>query len=328
MSEPLARFAAGTDTEHPMTLPTQSHQTPPSEPSPSADAFSVIEMLVVVAIMGLLLALGLSVGSSMADAGRKQATLGTLQLLDQTLNDYIDTTGSIPPSIVRIPNAKLNAEVSAIVGNDADAYYPVFDGRIDVEIPNTDPDAPIRHVQVNSIGLYLQSIDSATDMEGLVSHLDNKLARNYDNPDDLQPELLTIFDAWGNPIRYVHPMFDGIVESNRRALGETGDFLAIFDSDPTNGPGFFTRETLPADLNHIPFITGDSQPIARRNKILVVDQEFAKVNLPGEYPLETDSDGGTCPNKRPYFYSAGPDGDPATTQDNIYTIRPTFLDPL
>ena len=297
----------------------------PTKATQQTRAFSLIEMLVVVSIIGLLFAIAMSIGSAMADSGKKQATLGTLQLLDQTLADYIDVTGSIPPAIVQIDHTKLNQEVTDIIGSDTDAYYPIFDGRIDIPILGSDPEA---HVMVNSIGLYLQSISKATDMDGLVSHLNNKLIRPYDLPDDLQPELLTVFDAWGNPIRFVHPKFDGIIENNRRTLGDPGDFVAIFNPDENNGPGYFTREFLPVDITDIPFITTETQTIARRNKITIVDQEFVQANSPSDYPLETDSDGGTCPNQRPYFYSAGPDGDPATTQDNIYTIRPTFLDPL
>ncbi len=291
----------------------------------SVRAFSLIEMLVVVAIIGLLFTLAMSIGSAMADSGKKQATLGTLQLLDQTLVDYIDATGSIPPAIVQIDQTKLNQEVTDLIGSNTDAFYPVFDGRIDIDIPDTNPQA---HVMVNSIGLYLESISKATDMQGLVNHLNNKLIRPYDLPNDLQPELLTVFDAWGNPIRFVHPKFDGIIENNHRTLGDPGDFVAIFDTDQNNGPGYFTREFLPVDLTTIPFITSETQTIARRNKITLIDQERVRVDNPANYPLETDSDGGTCPNQRPYFYSAGPDGNPATTEDNIYTIRPTFLDPL
>jgi hypothetical protein len=38
------------------------------------------------------------------------------------------------------------------------------------------------------------------------------------------------------------------------------------------------------------------------------------------------ADEGLCPGNRPYFYSAGPDGDPGTRGDNIYleTARPTY----
>ncbi len=34
------------------------------------------------------------------------------------------------------------------------------------------------------------------------------------------------------------------------------------------------------------------------------------------------ADGGLCRGGQPYFYSAGPDGDPSTTADNVYTTKP------
>lgn len=40
-----------------------------------------------------------------------------------------------------------------------------------------------------------------------------------------------------------------------------------------------------------------------------------------------DSDGGSPVARRPYFYSAGADGDPSTIDDNVYIIRPNFARP-
>lgn len=40
-----------------------------------------------------------------------------------------------------------------------------------------------------------------------------------------------------------------------------------------------------------------------------------------------DSDGGSPVARRPYFYSAGADGDPSTVDDNVYIIRPNFSRP-
>jgi prepilin-type N-terminal cleavage/methylation domain-containing protein len=34
------------------------------------------------------------------------------------------------------------------------------------------------------------------------------------------------------------------------------------------------------------------------------------------------ADGGICRGGQPYFYSAGPDGDPSTVADNVYTTKP------
>ncbi len=39
---------------------------------------------------------------------------------------------------------------------------------------------------------------------------------------------------------------------------------------------------------------------------------------------DKDADGGYCKNGQPYFYSAGPDGDPSTTDENVYLEKPDF----
>ena len=39
---------------------------------------------------------------------------------------------------------------------------------------------------------------------------------------------------------------------------------------------------------------------------------------------EADADGGRPVSGRPYFYSAGADGDPSTLDDNLYNVRPEF----
>ena len=48
-------------------------------------------------------------------------------------------------------------------------------------------------------------------------------------------------------------------------------------------------------------------------------------------PEPADADGGICPNNKPYFYSAGPDGlvgigpnDEDYNADNVYIVQPRF----
>jgi len=293
--------------------------TYPTKPTIAYRAFTLIEIVMVVAILALLAAIIIRVGASMADSGRKRATEGVLQVLDQSLADYIDTSGSIPSAIVGVT---LEENFAGITRGDV-VYYPAVDGVIDEPILELDPGAPLRHHRINSIGLYLESIKGSSDVEGLLSSVDGSMIRQYDVADDLQPSMLTVFDAWGNPIRYVHPKFDGIIEdstgpSDRRELGEAGVPLDILDTEN----GYFTAEYLPEDTALIPFWGKE----IRRNKILSIDQEEARAA--GDDPVETDSDGGKCPSQRPYFYSAGPDGDPATIEDNVYTTVPEFVSPF
>lgn len=284
-------------------------------------AFTLVEMVVVVALVALLAAISIGVGASMVDSGRQRATEGVLEVLDKALDDYVQATGSNPPALVKI---ELDENLDSYNAGDT-VYYPAVDGRFDLVVPGTDPE---RHYEINSVGLFAHSIKAVVDIEGVLSQVDNRFVKNIDIPGDLQPRMLTVFDAWGNPIRYVHPKFDGILEDTRRVLGDSGDFLAVFDTDPNTGTGFFTEQFLPVNLNEIPFIGAETDPVVRRNKILQVDQEEARSNPGLDYPVETDSDGGSCPSQRPYFYSSGPDGDPATIEDNVYTTVPTFIDPL
>jgi len=170
-------------------------------------------------------------------------------------------------------------------------------------------------------------------VEGVLSHVDQRFVRNYnidddptDNVDeDGQPSMLTVFDAWGNPIRYVHPRFDGIIEEpgSTRPLGEPGepyeDVVAAL----------MPESMLPQDTSLILLGHADSPfPEVRRSRIVEIDRTEARSNPALEFPIEADADGGVCAGPRPYFYSAGPDGDPSTIDDNIYTTIPDFVDPF
>tara|TARA_R110000737_G_scaffold2923_8_gene8750 strand:+ start:11116 stop:11970 length:855 start_codon:yes stop_codon:yes gene_type:complete len=278
-----------------------------THPTPQMRGFTLVEIVIVVAIISLIAAISISVGASMADSGRKRATESVLQVLDQALDDYINATGAVPPSLVAI---KLEQDIDSNSRGDI-VYYPAVDGVFNTVIPSDNPDAPLRHYQINSIGLFLQSISSSSDVPSLLENVDASFVKHYDYPGDLQPGMMTVFDAWGNPIRYVHPKFDGILEDGQRAVSDPGMFLDVMDPQA----GFFTDEMLPTDLSLIPFVE------IRRNRILASDRA-------GFIGIEADSDGGSCPAQRPYFYSAGPDGDPATIEDNVYTTLPNFLNPL
>ena len=100
--------------------------------------FTLIELTMVVSIIALLAAITIGIGASMADSGRKRATEGVLQALDQALDDYINTTGGVPPALVRITSENLNDEVESIVGANNDAYYPAIDGVLNEVIPSSE----------------------------------------------------------------------------------------------------------------------------------------------------------------------------------------------
>lgn len=97
-----------------------------------------------------------------------------------------------------------------------------------------------------------------------------------------------IKDSWGRPIRFVHPSYQGIY-----GVGTTPARSVSLKQNGTLNPYQLSRQ-------------------------------WAAVPGTGGTTYQGDGDGGLCAGGRPYFYSAGPDGNPATVEDNVYSIRPTF----
>lgn len=97
----------------------------------------------------------------------------------------------------------------------------------------------------------------------------------------------TITDAWGRPFRFVHPVWHG-------------------------GYGGFVRglSVVNRPDRDVPDIDGTPIPYTRSYRIA------ANVALSDE--ILGTADEGLCPGNRPYFYSAGRDGDPGTREDNVY----------
>lgn len=284
---------------------------------PLHPGFTLIELMIVIGVIALLTVITLSVGTSMINTGKKHATKGVLEALDQTLEAYIDAKGEMPPALVEIRNDDLPRSIATLVGNDNPAFYPAVDGTTDRG-----------QIQINSVGLYLYAAQNVPAVQDILAGINPKLIKQYaptgaaggggggfGNASSMaeQPTLLTVFDAWGNPIRFVHPKFDGIIEKNRRAEGSDGEQFNI----SRHQNGFFEKGLLDLLEGNRSFIIQN----VRRNKMTPAERT--------EDPdLVADSDGGKCPGPRPYFYSAGPDGDPSTTEDNVYTTVPTFIDPF
>jgi prepilin-type N-terminal cleavage/methylation domain-containing protein len=274
--------------------------------------FTLIELLIVIAIVSLLAAIGIGVGAGMINSGKKTATVGVIQALDQTLDAYIDVKGDLPPALVAVRHNDLPTGLRAQVGNDNPGFYPAFDG--------TEGNGELL---INSVGYYLYAVQDVAGVQEILAGINPKLIKQYTTSGfgqseggisvgssaSEQPLLLTVFDAWGNPIRFVHPKFDGIVEKNRRTQDTDGEPIRI-DREQN---GFFVNPP-----------SGGREMIifnVRRNKMTADERN--------EDPdLVADSDGGLCPSARPYFYSSGPDGDPSTTDDNIYTTIPTYIAPF
>lgn len=299
-------------------MPHSPRTSPRPSRRPARPAFTLVEMLVVVGIVVILVTITLGVGRSVVEGGRKRATEGVLRALDQTLDIYIEQKGEIPPALVPVPPSRLVGG-GPIQGQTM--YYPMIDG-----VVQTANGAPL--MAHDSVGVYMIAAEQVPEIQSLITGIDQRFVQHRlsgaeivrsgggNTPDAsstrTEIEMTSFIDAWGNPIRIVHPRFDGTFSS-----GQFGT-LGIMPTDD-GSDGYFTRDELPMNrfmpIRRIRRLAPTREQWAQYSQA-TIDQEF--VGRAG------DADGGVCPSPRPYFYSAGPDGDPATTEDNVYTVRPRF----
>ncbi len=277
-------------------------------------AFTLIELLVVILIMALLIAISVMVGKTVIGGGRTDQTQNVIRSLDVLLGDIMNRDG-MPDPYIEDPH-------------NPGVFMPIIDGR-NMAVDETQTSNP-GFQMINSVGLFMfqlgQSESSADALEGI----DAKFRRMHtpysqDNPNGVH-EIPTIFDAWDNPIRYVHPAWDSRFWGN-----ELDNMEATSPSEPSEFPAV-------SDALNVFLPLGGTWAIdkVRRNSITTEREDGDLADEAG------DSDGGISSNQRPYFYSAGPDGkvgfddandnrvkDPGETDynaDNVYTIKPLFKD--
>lgn len=261
--------------------------------------FTLIELLVVIVVIGVLLTLVVAVGSRVVGGNKASLTQDLIRTLDVSLESYMgDNNGEIPPAVVAVRELDPSDP-------EVDTLIPVIDGIADTSEGE---------VVINSVGLFLRAIEGSGAGDEIARGFDAKHMRKYSpiadgetSPDTpVHPELATVFDAWGQPLRFVHPKFHGeVVRDEMRAAGSAGPF-----ADAEMGGYFFSSgitDNFAPDFIQI-----------RRNFITTADREI-NPNLVG------DGDGGLTVGGRPYFYSMGPDADPSKREDNVYSTEPKFL---
>lgn len=269
---------------------------PPSRRS----AFTLVELLVVVGIIGVLVAIVIGVAASVAEGGRARATEGVLRALDQSLDIFVEQRGGIPDALIAAPPGRLENAPP-----DRQVVLPLVDG------VTQDTDNEWMHIP--SVGVYLLIAEEIPQIQSLLAELDpSQIVRTQASFPGARVEMTTIIDAWGNPIRMVHPRFHGVITSNGQFAGE--DLGANNNVFVTQQEWNRFRDFLPA-FDLIRRLAPTREEWAELTPA-EIEQHFAGA--------VGDSDGGLCPTPRPYFYSAGPDGDPATIDDNVYTTRPRF----
>ena len=287
-----------------------AQQSPATRPHVSR-AFTLVEILVVLAIIAVLAGLLVTVGGQVSNSGRKQLVSSTMKILDTSLNAWMQQKGQPLPPGVEYYHANTVAGSIPVVNKMAfaDAYVVDASGQA-VLIPTVswfiklvdEVDACASAAdEIKAINPKLISFEN-TDPAFQPSNAAMMSWRNYSK---VPGRMYKVVDPWGNPLRMVHPAIDGNFGSMPTSpttgfvplTGATG-VLTLADSAATNARYF------PSQVNRYCMTDADRQ----------------------QYPqLKGYGDGGKCIEGRPYFYSVGADGDPSRRDDNVYLTTPRFV---
>lgn len=246
-------------------------------------AFTIVELLVVVAIIAILIGIAITVGTRVTSGSKARQTADVIRVLDSMLNEFQASQGATPgPTALHpSPTNKNNAQMVVIV-----------DGVASVAQPKDKP--------LDTVAWFLVQMQESPSAAAMIKSLPSKSLQpsfrfpagdplagrpqSYIDVIDDNVTFNTVLDAWGRPIRYVHPATDAQYDRDVYDAGQ-----------PLNGL--------------IDRAAGKGKSYAPLNGKLTRSS--------------TNSDAGICPGNSAYFYSCGPDGDPSTIDDNVYTVVPT-----
>ncbi len=260
-----------------------------------APGFTLIELLIVIGIIALLNAMSVVVGARVVEGGKARSTQDIIRTLDESLGAWSFNADTPLPSELRSTDAAGREYV-----------YPIIDATVEGS------DAPVEFstapwpsatfyaalvMQDASILPMLQGIDStfAGPSQGPPAHPKTGKVVSWALP------ALDLRDAWGRPLRIVHPAYHGghgkYWDAKRKNMAQR---------DLLEGVQFSTGKGTLAQADF------------RRSYRPFPDNQTRK---PGDVG---DADEGMCIGGTPYFYSAGEDGDPGTRGDNVYSTVPRF----
>ncbi|MGD9689922.1 MAG: type II secretion system protein [Phycisphaerales bacterium] len=250
-------------------------------------AFTMMEALIVIAVIALLSAISLTVAVRSSSSGKIRATEHILKTVDQIITEYAATTGGkVPPYVT----------------DELGTAYPLVDG-VHASTGFTQPSLSLFLLEASRVNLteqMLRNIDSQFIQRTFVigvgwpAGFPQSTLSGFDG--------VRIVDGFGMPLRLVHPAFHG----------GHGTYFKRSGSDPAD----FTQE----DTTRGNLIVPGPPAVG----VLREPAEFLRSCLPGPYAYgdvgipQGHADEGRCIANRPYVYSSGIDRNPGTRMDNIY----------
>jgi prepilin-type N-terminal cleavage/methylation domain-containing protein len=271
--------------------------------------FTLIELLVVIAIIAIIASISLLVAGRVTEGGRTEQTRSILKTMDQMLTQYsADKDGGKFPYKYTDETTQKNE-------------YPIVDGRLDsASVDRTALPEPTTQLFLLASGESASLLSMVNGIEGTFKDADGKRGRIVESQNVVSYAFGTagttvmradgstpakaalVRDPWGNAIRYVHPKF----------AGGHGDFFK-------QSAGSWSSQSRPNLSVKVKRNGSDTTLDFRRSY-----RPWNPDPAPAGITPVGDADEGIGAGSRPYFYSAGPDGDPGTRDDNVYTDAPAF----
>lgn len=285
-------------------------------------AFTIIEMLVVLVIIGILAGIVITVAQRVTQGGKHAATRNVIEVAEHLVTEFISSTEAPVPKVVYTNKTQMNTN-----GTDdqlsPDTYvFPMVDGRLQsrsfppgpgnsnpIYDKDRDPAQPTGALLM--LALSTESTSVAREFKALdarfVQYRDvyaygwlvNANGQPTGQAVQRRLRLPVLVDAYGNALRYVHPEFQG----------GFGDFFN--NAEPATRTARNLMKVVVTKETGQPIISNWSRSY----------RPFGS-NTPNN-PVG-DADEGLAVGASGYFYSPGNDGDPGTRGDNVYTKQPTF----
>ncbi|MFG0260509.1 MAG: type II secretion system protein [Phycisphaerales bacterium JB041] len=256
-------------------------------------AFTLIELLIVIGIIAVLVALAVVVGSKVVEGGRSRATTDVIRVLDGTLGAWQLNARTPLPSVLEVKEDATRSR-----------YLPIIDARRPSGNEDLTADAEPSALYYSALVMQDQSVapefeqlDSAFVSAASAPREDSRTGRR----EQWAIPAVDVRDAWGRPMRFVHPEFHG-------------GYGQYWDGD---GERMETRDAMMVTVKN-PQGREIEVEYRRSYRPFEADAPGRKATWIG------DADEGMAVGGRGYFYSAGEDGDPGTRINNVYSTEPRF----
>jgi len=165
-----------------------------------ASAFTLVELLIAVAIMAVLVGALVTVGTHVRTNARIKNTESTIHILTAALQEYNDYHGGFPSDNYDFSGA----DYVHVAGDHA--TFSDWDDKDDVDDPPYDGELAKRRAAMASVEVMYWRLDQIPGCHAILSRLPGAATANDDRDsvtsDGQTKTLIEVNDAWGHPIGY------------------------------------------------------------------------------------------------------------------------------